>query len=64
VVSTNKDEIDPIDRLKRKAYTGLLEGRHLSLILVCCMKEFVGNFGGVGFYQPTLSDSEAFRVTA
>jgi hypothetical protein len=27
------------------------------------MKEFVGIFSGVGFYQPTLSDSETFHFT-
>jgi hypothetical protein len=27
------------------------------------MKEFVGSFSGVGFYQGTLSDSETFRFS-
>lgn len=41
----------------------MFEKSYLFLILILCMKEFVGSLSGVGFYQPTLSDSEAFRFT-
>jgi hypothetical protein len=50
VVSTNKDGIEPIDRLKRKAHKWVRKESFISHIGIG-MKEFVGRFSGIGLFQ-------------